>query len=554
MATPQAAYQVTSTISSLEAFANGAVSDAEAALEALAAVDIPVLLADNVGPIAEFQPYELKMPSDPGDMNITGSPTLVDIVIPPDPTRPSYTFPPNPVISAITIPSKPALTNPTMDSVTLGALLDLLLPSAPDVNIAAFTVTPPDEITITPGTWAFTVNNILISDDPMVQAIIDRLTDNIQNGGTGLTPEIEDAIWNRDSERMEQQLSDSTDKVMNMWAKKGFTLPDGLLAHSLSEVQKEYMNKRIDRSREIAIEQAKLEQANIFKSLEIATSVAFKLIDALTEYEKLTMSAQELTAKYANEYIRLTIETHNSNIDRYKAMVQAYEILVRSAMVEVEIYKAELEGELAKVNINEATVKVYSEQITAAIAKYRGQLEGNQLLTQIYSTEMQGALTESQVNESIVRVYSERVRAVMAEIDVYKADVDAFAAKIGAEKTKIDANIAQITAWSKTADVEIAAFNGRLEEMKAWSAYNISTAEINNKASEFAIRLQLAFEELQTNRIEISSRAITAKGNAMLEAARGVAVASSSMAAGAMAAVSAHAQISYSESMALVEE
>ncbi|MBU2049351.1 MAG: hypothetical protein KKH61_10290, partial [Gammaproteobacteria bacterium] len=45
----------------------------------------------------------------------------------------------------------------------------------------------------------------------------------------------------------------------SMWAKKGWSLPDGLLAHSLSEVQKEYMNKGLDRSREIAIKQADLE-------------------------------------------------------------------------------------------------------------------------------------------------------------------------------------------------------------------------------------------------------------------------------------------------------
>jgi hypothetical protein len=550
---PQASLQVTSTIDDLYNRASGAIASAETALETLAGMEIPISMGPTTPSIGTFIPFSINAPMFPAPLVVTGEPGVDGLIFPSPVSKPGISIPSAPVLGIITLPDKPSLNSPTLDIVTLGTLLDLQLPDKPDVVLSGFNVNAPDELVVSAQAWSFSIDNILIADDPMVEAIMDRLTDNIVNGGTGLTPEIEDAIWKRDLERMELQLSDTTTKVTSMWAKKGWSLPDGLLAHSLSEVQKEYMNKRIDRSREISIEQAKLEQANLFKSIELAVSVAFKLIDALEKYQALILSVQENTAKYANEYIKLQIEIHNNKIDLYKARVQAYEILIRAAMVEVDIYKAQLEGELAKVNINSATVKIYSEQISASLAKYKGVLEGNQIISQIFNTEMQGALAQANIQESQVKIYAEKIRAVQAQVDVYKAEVGGYTAEIEAEKTKIDANIARITAWAKTVDAKIAVQNLNIESVRATGQFNISTAEIMNKATEQLIKFQVSEAELQTSNAEITSRAITAKGNAMVEAARGVAAATASMASGAMAAVSAHASIGYSESMSLTE-
>jgi hypothetical protein len=540
-----------SAIGQAQSWADKALQSANEALGALAGTDYPyteITWGVGMGASKATEPTLPDLPAAPGTFSMPEKPGLADTRIIPAPTKPTYVVPDLPALKDITLPEKPSTSIPVMDSVTLGSMISLLIPNTPDISIPDLSVTPPTPISITPGSYNFSVDNILIADDPMVQAMITRLTNNIRNGGTGLTPEIEADIWDRDLERMEQQLEDSTDKVVSMWAKKGFSLPDGMLANSLSDLQKEYMNKRIDRSREIAIKQAELEQNNIFKSIELAVSLAFKLIDALENYQKLVIDAQEMTAKYANEYITLQIATHNSNIELFRARVQMHEIAVRSAMTEVEIYKAQLEGELAKVNINESTVKLYSTQVEVALAKYRGTLEGNKISAEIFTAEVQGALAEAQVQESLIKIYGEKIKALMAVVDIYKAEVEAMVAEISGEKAKIEGNVALIEMWGKEVDANAKQKQIELEVYKVGGDMSIAVANLANNINDTNVKLKIANGQLNHQNLALQQAAIQAAGNAKVEIAKAVASVSASMAAGAMAAVNASTSISYGES------
>ena len=543
----------TSAMATAKGWADSSLANANSALAALAAVEYPYVnlsvgVGMSMGGGDPVDPAIPDLPPAPGNFLIPTKPTLAETRVVVPPTKPDVNIPLVPVLLPITMPVKPPFSTPALDNVTLGTMLSILIPNTPDVVIPDLSVTPPNPISITPGTYSFSVDNILISDDPLVKAMIARLKDNVQNGGTGLTPAIEAAIFARDLERSEQQLSDAIDKATSMWAKKGFPLPDGLLADSLAAIQIEYMNRNIDRSREIMIKQADLEQSNLFKSIELGVNLSFKLIDALNEYQKLVISAQEMTAKYANEYITLQLATHNSNIELFKARVQMHEITVRAAMTEVEIYKAQLEGELAKVNINEQTVKIYSTQIEAALVKYRGIIEGNKMLTDIFTAEIQGALAESQLQESFIKVYAEKIRAAMAVIEVYKAEVDAMVAEISGEKMKIEGNVALIDMWSKEVFANAKQVEIDLEVYKTSGTLTISLAELANKINETEINLSIERSKLSLQNMQLQVTQMMAMGNAKVESAKAVAASAASMAAGAMAAVNASTGVSFSES------
>jgi hypothetical protein len=387
----------------------------------------------------------------------------------------------------------------------------------------------------------------------MVKAIMDRLANNITYGGTGLSADVEADIWARDKERNEQQLEDTTDKIFAMWAKRGFALPDGLLAHSLSEVQKEYMNKMLDRTRDIAIKQAELEQMNLFKSMELGVSLAFKLIEEWVRYEELVYRAQESTAKYANEYLELTIKAHNDTVEVYKACVQAYEVQVRAEMTKVEIYRAQIQAALATVQMNEQTVKLYATQIDAEIAKYKGVLEGDKIYAEIFSEQVRGVLAQAQVQESLIKVYVEQVRACETKANIYKAELAGMASEIEAEKLKIEANMASINAWAKQTDALIAVYGGKLEKYKAEVAYNVSAAEIANKAEEANLRLQIEKARIAVQEAATFQHLITAQAQIGSAAAAAAAHSASSLAVGALTAVNAHSSMTYSETMGLKE-
>ncbi len=479
----QAMTAVGTQITTINGYANSALSAAQSALSALAAIDLPTSYASSysIGGDAVFVPTS---PSQPSAMAITTAPDIVSIAVP---TK---------------------ITKPDIASVSLGSLLAISLPSVPTVSFPALNVEAPVYSLTAPSEWAFGVNsNILISDDPMIQAAINRLSDNIANGGTGLSADVEAAIWARGLEREGQQLEDSSDNILSMWAKKGFSLPDGMLAHSLSEIQKEYMNKKIDRSREIEIKQAELEQANLFKSLELSIGLAKELIGLLISYEELVFKGQEATARFANEYIDLQIKTYMSMVEAYKATAQVQEMLIRSEIAKVELYKAQLDGQRLIGEINQQTVKIYSEQLQATT-----------ILIERYKTEVQ---------------------AMVSELEV--------------EKAKIEANKIQMDAWAKKADVEIARYNGAIELYKATSMFNVATAELQSKGVEANMRTTIAAVEATVRSYQVQETSMVAKAQIVMEAARGVAIAAGSMAAGAMAAASAHSSMSYDEKMELTE-
>lgn len=470
-------------ITTINGYAQSALSAAEGALSALAAINFPNSYATSYS-ISGNAVYVPTSPSQPPGMAITTAPAIVSIIAP---TK---------------------VTKPDIGTVSLGSLFAISLPNVPIVSFPALNVEAPIYSITQPTEWSFGVNsNILISDDPMIQAAINRLSDNIANGGTGLSADVEAAIWARGLEREEQQLEDSTSKVLSTWAKTGFSLPDGLLAHSLSEIQKEYMNKKIDRSREIEIKQAELEQANLFKSLELSIALAKELIGLLISYEELVFKGQEATARFANEYIDLQIKTYMSMVEAYRATAQVQEMLIRSEIAKVELYKAQLDGQRLIGEINQQTVKVYSEQLQATT-----------ILIERYKTEVQ---------------------AMVSELEV--------------EKTKIEANKIQMDLWAKKADVEIARYNGAIELYKATSMFNVATAELQSKGVEANMRTTIAAVEANVRSFQVQETSMVAKAQIVMEAARGVAIAAGSMAAGAMAAASASSSIKYEESMSLVE-
>ena len=544
---PEALLTVNNVISSASGYAESALAAANSALGTLAGMDVPYYNGGGIEIAGAFTPYSIPTMTPPSPF-IPGTPPVVYQIQPPTPpSPPTLSDISDPSLITIQIPGKPSLLNPSMDSVTLGSMVGIDLPPAPNIDFRSFDITPPNPIVIIPGTWAFTVEDILIADDPMVVTIMDRIRNNVLHGGTGLTPAIEADIWDRDLERLIQASDDATDKLTSTWAKKGFSLPDGLLANSVSDLQKEFANKRIDRSREIAIEQARLEQSNLFKSMELGISLALKLIEQLNAYLEITFKAQEATAKYANEYIRLQIETLQSTIEIFKARVQAYEAEMKAAQAAVDVYKAQIEGELGKVTINKGTVEIYTAQITAAVQKYRGVLDGNESIMKVFSAEVQAVMAQAQVNESLVKLFAERVRAQTAKAEMFKAEVEGTMALIQGERAKVEANVAQVTVWAKGVEAQIAAYNGSVEAMRAVSSQGTAIASVNNAAAEVVIRQAIAKATLAVGVADATSRSITSKGAVMVEAAKGVAAAAAQMAAGAMAAVSANARVAFDE-------
>ncbi len=545
--------QVTDLFDSTGRWLEQLMDMANEAIGSLADVDFPYTVYGSIAnPTVDVKSLE---PSTLEDVEpLPAEPDIIEVKMPEVPKDVDIAIPTEPSISYPTIPQKPSIITPTMESVTLGTMLGLIIPGAPAINFKDFSLERPENLSIDIPSFQFALEAIsgeAIINDELYRAAKTRLINNIEKGGTGLLPEIENAIWQRDLERNEQALMDSRDKITTAWAKKGFSLPDGMLANSIAILQVDYQNRRIDRSREIAIKQAELEQTNLFKSLELGSDLFYKLNDLLLKFQDFALRTQEDTANFFNEYIDLQIKKHNQNIEVYKAAASVYEAEIRAQLGKVEVFKAQIEAELAKVKINEQQVSVYSAQITAAIAKYRGVLDGNESITKIFSSEVQAALAIAQIEETKLKAYAEEVRACLAKADIYRSRVEAMAAQARVSVATSEVNVANMQAWSERVRAINSKYLAKVEKYKAETAYNISAAEIAARVGDINGKLLLATAEINKGYNELNQKSIQAKAMTVIEQLKTVAELTSHMASGALAALSAHASIGYSETKSL---
>jgi hypothetical protein len=541
---------VQSQLDASNGWGQAALDAAKEALSALSQLELSTTYPTTYGTYS-LPIFTASPPSPPGALVVGEPPGTIEIEIPEKPEKPEIGEVELGELRQVVIPDAPTIGWPDIETAVLGGMLPIAIPSTPEVTFPPISLTPPVYEISPPLPWAFKVGDVIITDDPMIQAVIKRLTKNITEGGTGLSEAVETAIWQRDLERNEQQLADTTDKVASMWAKKGFSLPDGMLAHSLSEVQKEYMNKMLDRTREIAIKQAELEQTNLFKSMELAVNLAEKLINMLMRYEELVFRGQEATAKYANEYIDLQIKTYMAMVDAYKATAQTYEMIIRGELAKVEVYKAQMEGQKLIGEINALTVQIYSEETKAISMFLDSYIKGEIARVDAFKAQIEGQKAIGEVNAQAVQVYSEQLKATAILMDRYKTEAGVMVALLDVEKAKIEANKLQFDVWAKNSDVQMTKYNAETEMFKAMAQINISTAEFQSKQAEAQARMYFNSMELTLKSMEVATRSNDQKSQITMEAARGVAGAAASMAAGAMAAMSAHASMSYAETQSV---
>lgn len=192
----------------------------------------------------------------------------------------------------------------------------------------------------------------ILSVIELLTGIQAKLEYDLAHGGTGLNPDVELEIWRRGEERDRIALDDAKEKVAAEWSKRGFALPDGSLAAQLTQVETEYMNKRVDVSRDIAIKQAEL-------SYQYSTFI----IQQILAMEQIIINA---TA----EGNKSLIEGYKADMDGYKSKVQgAVEklgALLKAYEVGGSVYRAKADAQAAIAGVD---VRVAEARINTAVSQ-----------------------------------------------------------------------------------------------------------------------------------------------------------------------------------------
>lgn len=474
--------------------------------------EAPAQLATN---LPEFTEVVWTSPTAPsffvGELNVD------DILPEPfDEEAPQLVFPTAPEFSEVA-PDAPAV-----DFSYETPELSVSLPSAPDllslnvrqfdgINLPTIDYEVPELDVVAPSIREYVPGEDYTS--ALLTALQTSLQDRIENGGTGLHPDVENALWERGMERELRSAEQARQKLDDMEA-MGFSFPPGVYLDARIKIETETDAALKGHSREVMIKAAELEQENVKHALSTAVQLEGKLIDYSNAVEQRLFEATKYATEAGIAIYNARVQAYSAYLDAYRARVAIYEAQVRAEIARVDAYRAEIAAEQAKADINRALVDQYRAEIDAALSNVT-----------IFKARIDAILAKAEIEKSKVMIFGEQVRAYSAKVNAYTAGVEGFRARISAEgvkqeafKSQVQAYAAQVDAETKVIEARIAAHRGNIDTYTArWdgyrSAYQAEAAKAQaissyNSSKAEAFRSEVAavtsFNEMNTKQWQVA--------------------------------------------------
>jgi len=334
-------------------------------------------------------------------------------------------------------------TEPTTSIPSVPTLEDLDLPTVPTITIETWSESLPSTASLVPPSLTFQFNEDAYSST-LLTDVSDRLIAQLI-GGTGLPTDVEQSIWDRARNREDAIYNRTKDQILVENTSRGFSLPQGSLAAKLQEASQEVQDKIGGLSRDIAIKQAELEQENMKQAVANTISLEQVNMNYNTQVVNRLLDSRKFLQTSLIDLFKANVNKVQVELDAYKAYSVGFEIRLKAALTDLEIYKGELEGQKLVGEINQQSIQVYL-----------GQLEGVKTETDIYKTK--------------VDAISARIQSESLKIQNFKAQVDAFSSQVNAKNSEYGLFESQLKAAMQPLDVYNSKVGAYAERIKAYAA------------------------------------------------------------------------------------
>lgn len=421
--------------------------------------DINDVTVDTLNAIPGFDVPDLVItfPEQPSDTEVgdPGEPPAIDDAV--FPATPAYTLPAVPSLREANIPEAPNIVIPIFDEVM--PIDDLVLP----------------------------VGNLNFTDSPYASDLLDdlkkKLHDNLRDGGTGLGADIETAIWDREAERALAANLEAKAKLSDEIAAAGWSLPDGVLLTAHLDIEREYLNQRITSGRDIAIKQAELAQTNTHFIMQQVAALEQGLMTYASAMADRALKAATAAIEFSISLFNAQVTKYNAKLEAYKTVAIVYETRIKAALSQIEIFKAQIEGQKLILQVNSNEVEIY-----------KAQLAGVDALINIYKTEMQAAAIRTDTEKLKIDAFRAKVEAYTARVQLHVARFNMYDSAIKGESVKAEV-------YGKRVD----AYKSRVEAAKVEADLVLARAKISMDLESFKMEIYKA--DIEAYKVEIQAEA-----------------------------------------------
>lgn len=370
-----------------------------------------------------------------------------------------------PVIADRAEPQRPTIALPSLDATA--PVDNVVVPTDYETRFAAaYRDAAPSTIAMVDGY----VDAQLLKINPQFHVQMAALEAQLSTylaGGTGLSTDVEDALYERMRDKMNAEAGRVRDAAYSEAADLGFTLPSGALAAAVQQARQAGADNNARASVEIAVQQAEMEQKNL--QFAVTTSVGLRTValNASLNYMQNLVTINGQALEYAKGVLSAIVEVFNTavkaygyKLDAYRAETVVYEVRLKAAMSYIELYKAEIDALQALTVVDRARVDVYRakiEALTAVSNVYRAQIEAVQgrvslekLQLDVFQAQVQahGAYVQGKTAEW--QGYAAAIEGEVAQVKMYGAQVEAYNAQLTGYRSVVEAGSERVRAQALT--------------------------------------------------------------------------------------------------------
>lgn len=535
------------------------------------------------------------------DIDIPAPPDVLQISLPSEPSFISVQMPDKPVIDTdITLPDAPVV----------------VLPDVPDLEKITLPTFEYKEIADFEAGNAPTVDNIHLPSDKGIEwnagnekyqsPLSDRLesyfmgymgsddsefgqvNSNVTVGTTGLPAVIEQALFSRANERQGDETRKAIDEATTMWASRGFSMPQGMLAKTIEGIKYEDMKRAADLNRDIFSEAAKIRIEQLRFVVQQGLTLEEQKRRTFAEMLSRLFEVAKYQADGEMRVFNAQVSLFNIRQEAYKMQFDIYKAKIEGSTAKLQAYRTAVDAQVALGQINQQYLDIYKTKVQAVMSHievYKAQLQAVSTKADViksqfdgYRTEIQAYSEQMNTNKNLVEFYDSRVKAEVAKgtlseiqaknyaallqglsskadlklkdgqmkIEQVKAGLAGFSAKIDLSKSIVQANVSQI-------QQETARYQSQVEAWKATKGVETAQIETQSRYADMVSRTNIAYSQMQISKYQADMQAAKEEAMIALEGAKAVGTYSAQLAAGAMSAAHISTSLSGSGSLSKSE-
>lgn len=444
---------------------------------------------------------------------------LLELPQPPE-APPQPPAPPDPVdLPDILPPQKPVLENyqaPQIDTnipvpqyedataeVPFPTLRPIELPPVPQINLddITFQGVPPVFEGVPPdiADFSFTPDTYTAKFIPQVEQALNRMF----AGGTGLPPEVEDALFERAREREVELGEREVDQIQNEWAARGHRYPAGPMHRRVDLVRKEVSYKVSQLNREQFIEHWRIHIEQLRQALTTALAAEDVLLRVFSQAEELRFQAAQFRLQMAIQIFNAFVSKYQADASLFQVQAQVYRDRIQAEMAKLEAFNAQLRGQQLIGELNMQDVQIFAERLRAL-----------QVNVEVYKARIEAFVAQHEALRTQVSLYRSQLENNLQLVNVYEAETRAFAEMVRAQtakeerfQTKAAIYGRQIEAWRTLYQGLMEQYNAQLELQRLKrDIYAADSERLGQWASAESARIRALTDKYQAIATEIGAR------------------------------------------------